>query len=95
MSAYCTLSVTSYSSYPQLHSYVVARCSSLRPWLGSDARSVQWLEVSGQLCDTSATGLEVCLMALCHSQFTLMLSTDINITETTYSCQFQYVFDNQ
>ena len=29
-------------------------------------------------------------MALCHSQVTLMLSTDINITETTYSCQFQY-----
>jgi len=27
-------------------------------------------------------------MALCHSQVTLMLSTDINITETTYSCQF-------
>jgi len=25
----------------------------------------------------------------------LMLSTDINITETTYSCQFQYVFGNQ
>jgi len=39
--------------------------------------------------------LEVCLMVLCHSQVTLMLSTDINITETTYSCQFQYVFDNQ
>jgi hypothetical protein len=35
------------------------------------------------------------LMALCHSQVTLMLSTDINITETTYSCQFQYVFDNE
>ena len=35
------------------------------------------------------------LMALCHSQFTLMLSTDINITETTYSCQFQYEFGNQ
>ena len=34
-------------------------------------------------------------MALCHSQVTLMLSTDINITETTYSCQFQYVFGNQ
>ena len=33
-------------------------------------------------------------MALCHSQVTLMLSTDINITETTYSCQFQYVFGN-
>jgi len=29
-------------------------------------------------------------MALCHSQVTLMLSTDINITETTYSSQFQY-----
>ena len=34
-------------------------------------------------------------MALCHSQVTLMLSTDINITETTYFCQFQYVFGNQ
>jgi len=39
--------------------------------------------------------LEVCLITLCHSQVTLTLSTDINITETTYSCQFQYVFDNQ
>jgi len=27
-------------------------------------------------------------MALCQSQVTLVLSTDINITETTYSCQF-------
>ena len=35
------------------------------------------------------------LMTLCHSQVTLMLSTDINITETTYSCQFQYEFGNQ
>jgi len=34
-------------------------------------------------------------MALCHSQPTLMLNTDINITETTYSCQFQHVFGNQ
>ena len=34
-------------------------------------------------------------MALCHSQVTLMLCTDINTTETTYSCQFQYVFGNQ
>jgi len=24
-----------------------------------------------------------------------MLSTDINIIETTYSCQFYYVFGNQ
>ena len=29
------------------------------------------------------------------SQVTLMLRTAINITETTYSCQFQYVFGNQ
>jgi len=35
------------------------------------------------------------LAALCHSQVTLMLSTDINITGTTYSCQFQYEFGNQ
>jgi len=28
------------------------------------------------------------LVALCHSQVSLMLSTDISITETTYSCQF-------
>ena len=35
------------------------------------------------------------LMALCHSQVTLMLSTDINITETTHSCQFQCEFGNQ
>jgi hypothetical protein len=34
-------------------------------------------------------------MALFHSQFTLMLRTDINITETTYFCQFQYEFGNQ
>ena len=29
------------------------------------------------------------------TQVTLMKSTDINITETTYSCQFQYEFGNQ
>ena len=34
-------------------------------------------------------------MALCHSQVSLVLRTDINVTETTYSCQFQYVFGNQ
>ena len=39
--------------------------------------------------------LQLQLMALCHSQVTLMKSTDINITETTYSCQFQYEFGNQ
>ena len=35
------------------------------------------------------------LMALCHSQVGLMLRTAINITDTTYSCQFQHVFGNQ
>jgi len=39
--------------------------------------------------------LQLQLMALCHSHVTLMKSTDINITETTYSCQFQYEFGNQ
>ena len=39
--------------------------------------------------------LQLQLMALCHSQVTLMLRTAINITETAYSCQFQYVFGNQ
>ena len=39
--------------------------------------------------------LQLQLMALCHSQVTLMKSTDINLTETTYSCQFQYEFGNQ
>ena len=28
------------------------------------------------------------VMAFCYSYFNYMLSTDINITETTYSCQF-------
>ena len=39
--------------------------------------------------------LQLQLTALCHSQVTLMKSTDINITETTYSCQFQYEFGSQ
>jgi len=34
-------------------------------------------------------------MALCHSQVTFMLGTDINIRETKYSCHFQYVFGKQ
>jgi hypothetical protein len=45
--------------------------------------------------DTCASVFLLYLMALCHSQVTLMLCTDIDITETTYSCQFEYVFDNQ
>jgi len=34
-------------------------------------------------------------MALCNSQVSLMLHTAMNITETKYSCQFQYEFGNQ
>ena len=45
--------------------------------------------------DAFASDFKFYLMALCHSQITLMLCTDINITGTTYSCQFQYVFGNQ
>ena len=74
---------------------VIARCSSQRPWLRITCS--QCIVVRSQWTTVTRVRLvlEVYLMALCHSQVTLMLSTDINITETTYSCQFQYVFDNQ
>ena len=77
------------------HSYVIARCSSPQPWLW--IRCSQCIVVRSQWTTVTRVRLvlEVCLMALCHSQVTLMLSTDINITETTYFCQFQYVFGNQ
>ena len=39
--------------------------------------------------------LQLQSMALCHSHVTMMLRKAINITETTYSCQFQYEFGNQ
>jgi len=32
--------------------------------------------------------MQLNLMALCHSYFNYMLSTDINIRETTYCVQF-------
>jgi len=57
-----------------------------------------WCIVLRTLCITfirMRETLQFKLMALCHSQVTLMLSTDINITETTYSCQFQCEFGNQ
>jgi len=38
--------------------------------------------------DSSASVFVVQFNALYHSQVSLMLSTDINITETTYFCQF-------
>ena len=57
-----------------------------------------WCIVLRTLCITFIRmrgTLQFKLMALCHSQVNLILSTDINITETTYSCQFQYEFGNQ
>jgi len=57
-----------------------------------------WCIVLRTLCITITRvrgTLQFNLMSLCHSQVTLMLSTDINMTETTYSCQFQYEFGNQ
>jgi len=57
-----------------------------------------WCVVLRTLCITFTRmrgTLQFKLIALRHSQVTLMLSTDINITETTYSCQFQYEFGNQ
>ena len=38
--------------------------------------------------DMSASVFVVQFNGLCHSQVSLMLSTDNNITETSYSCQF-------
>jgi len=45
--------------------------------------------------DMSVSVFYLNVMALCRSEITLMLSTDINITGTTYSCQFEFVFRNQ
>ena len=98
VSAYCTMYVTSYSAYLgdgprlfQLHSYVIARYS----WatLAVSAVYSGWKSVDNY--DTCASVFVVLFNGFIHSQVTLMLCTDINITETTYSCQFQYVFGNQ
>ena len=98
VSAYCTLSVTSYSAYLrdgprqlQLHSHVIARSSR------ATLVKLECIVVGSQWTTMTRVRviLQFYLMALCHSQVTLMLCTDINITETTYSCQFQYEFGNQ
>ena len=101
VSAYCTLSVTSYSSvsaWPQRDGPSCIPTLSLDagqwPWYGSYVLVYSgWKSVDNY--DTSASVFVVQLMALCHSQVSLLLRTAINITETTYSCQFQYVFGNQ
>ena len=45
--------------------------------------------------DTSASVFVVQFNGFMSLKVTMMLRTAINITETTYSCQFQYVFGNQ
>jgi hypothetical protein len=98
-STYCTPSVTLYSS--TAHAWqrdITVHCSQRKVSLTSqDNISCGLLKVLGNLrtYDSSARVFVFSLMALCYSQVTLILSTDINITETTYSCQFQYVFGNQ
>ena len=97
----CTLSMASYSSvsaWPQRDgpSYIAM--------LSLDAVQWPWCRVyvlvysdwkSVDNYDTSVSVFVVQFNGFCHSQVSLMLHTAINITETTYSCQFQYVFGNQ
>ena len=45
--------------------------------------------------DVSAGIFVVNLMALCHSQVSLILRTDINITETTYASFNMYLVINK
>jgi len=45
--------------------------------------------------DMSASVFVVQFNGFMSLTISLMLSTDISITETTYSCQFYYVFCNQ
>jgi hypothetical protein len=98
-STYCTPSVTPFSSTAHAQQWdITVHCSQRKVALTSqDNISCGLRKVLGNLrtYDSSATVFVLSLMALCHSQVTLMLSTDYNITETTYSCQIQYVFGNQ
>ena len=96
----CQLGTLIYNCSPEMHipAYVrhAGRQSASR--VKSPLSISVWCIVLRTLCITFVRmrgTLQFKLMALCHSQVTLMLSTDINITETTYSCQFQYEFGNQ
>jgi hypothetical protein len=98
-STYCKPSVTPYSSTAHARQRdITVHCSQRRIALTSQDNIICGLrKVLGNLrtYDSSARVFVFSLMALCHSQVSLMLSTDINITETTYSGQFKYVFGNQ
>ena len=93
VSAYYTLSVT-WPTWPSPRQ----SCSSLQltaTSLGSEqvfGAYSGWKSADNY--DTCAS-VSVVLFNGFMSQVTLMKSTDINITETTYSCQFQYEFGNQ
>jgi hypothetical protein len=79
-----------------IHCILVQLCSRLIPECAvSHVTSVCAIHVSFIVLGTLRkimtcvqVFLQFNLMALCHSQVRLMLRTDINITETTYSCQF-------
>jgi hypothetical protein len=86
MSAYCTLSVKSYpSTSAAFQSY---RKTQLTATLAPDqmlAVYSGWKSVDNY--DTCASVFVVLFNGFV-TQVTLMLCTDINFTETTYSCQF-------
>jgi hypothetical protein len=98
-STYCTPSVTPYSSTAHARQRdITVHCSQRKVAVTSkDNISCGLRKVLGNLrtYDNNARVFVFSLLALCHSRVTLMLSTDINITETTYSCQFQYVLGKQ
>jgi hypothetical protein len=88
-----------WSSSGSMHcSYQLTHLINVCPWVWCGVTSVLASVVScivlGSLRITITcvqVVLEFNLMASCHSQVSLMLSTCINITETSYSCQFEYI----
>jgi hypothetical protein len=90
---YCTPSVTPYSSTAHARQQdITLHCSQRKVALTSqDNISCGLRKVLGNLrqYDSSVRVFVVQFNGF-MSQVILMLSTDINITETTYCCQFQY-----
>jgi hypothetical protein len=83
-STYCTCSVDALRVHCACPSFVYRQLSHA-------ATLVSTCIVLGTLRTTTALMRSVYVVqckAVCHSCVNYMLSTDINITETTYSCQF-------
>jgi hypothetical protein len=97
-STYCTPPVMPYSSTAQARQRdITVHCSQRKVALTSqDNISCSLRKVLGNLrqYDSSVRVFVVQFNGF-MSLTSLMLSTDINITETTHSCQFQYEFGNQ